>query len=116
MDYSPLNKVIIQDAYPSPNIAGEYKRLSESGIFSKIDLKADYYQILVEFWSIQITVFICEFGLYEYLSMSMGIKTAPALFQRFMETNFADFIQAKVIELYLDDAIVNTRRNNTKSR
>ena len=108
MDYSPLNKVIKQDAYSFPNIAEIYKRLSESGIFSKIDLKAAYHQIPVEFWSIQFTAFICEFGLYEYLSMPMGIKTAPAWFQRFMEATFADFIQAKVIEVYLDDTIVHT--------
>ena len=34
VDYSPLNKFIKQDAYPFPNIAEIYKRLSESGIFS----------------------------------------------------------------------------------
>ena len=108
VDYTPLNKVIKQDAYPFPNIAELYKRLSESGIFSKIDLKAAYHQIPVEFWSIQFTAFISEFGLYEYLSMPMGIKTAPAWFQRFMESTFADFICAKNLEVYLDDTIVHT--------
>ena len=51
---------------------------------------------------------ICEFGLYEYLSMPMGIKTAPAWFQRFMEATFADFICKKTLEVYLDDTIVHT--------
>ena len=40
--------------------------------------------------------------------MPMGIKIAPAGFQRFMEATFADFIKAKVIEVYLDDTIVHS--------
>ena len=40
--------------------------------------------------------------------MPMGIKTAPAWFQRFMEATFADFIEAKSLEVYLDDTIVHT--------
>ena len=115
VDYSPQNKVIKQDAYPFPNIAEIYKRLSESGVFSKIDLKAAYHQIPVEFWSIQFTAFICEFGLYEYVSMPMGIKTAPAWFQRFMEATFADFIKSKVVEVYLDDTIVHTLNMQQRS-
>ena len=40
--------------------------------------------------------------------MPMGINTAPAWFQRFMEATFADFIEAKSLELNLDDIIVHT--------
>ena len=66
------------DAYPLPNIAELYKRLIESGLFSKIDLKVVYHQIPVEFWFIQFTAFDSEFSLNEYISMPMGIKTALA--------------------------------------
>ena len=55
VDYTPLNAAIKMDAYPFPNIAELYKRLSESGLFSKIDLKAAYHQIPEELWSIQFT-------------------------------------------------------------
>ncbi len=54
------------------------------------------------------TAFTCESGLYEYLSMSMGIKNAPAWFQRFMEETFRDFIERKVLSIYLDDTILHT--------
>jgi hypothetical protein len=40
--------------------------------------------------------------------MPMGIKTAPAWFQRFIVETFQDFIDRNVLEIYLDDFIFNT--------
>ena len=40
--------------------------------------------------------------------MPMGIKTAPACFQRFIAETFNDFINRKVLQIYLDDFILNT--------
>jgi len=41
--------------------------------------------------------------------MPMGIKTAPACFQRFIVETFNEFIVHKVLQIYLDDFIVNIR-------
>ena len=38
----------------------------------------------------------------------MGIKTAPAWFQRFKVENFQDFIDRNVLQNYFDDFILNT--------
>jgi hypothetical protein len=40
--------------------------------------------------------------------MPMGIKTAPAWFQRFLVETFQDFIDRNVLQIYLDDFILNT--------
>ena len=40
--------------------------------------------------------------------MPMGIKNAPAWFQCFMEETFRDFIERKVLSIYLDDTILHT--------
>jgi hypothetical protein len=108
VDYKPLNKIIKSDNYPLPNIAEIYKKLAKSKVFSKIDLKAAYHQIPVEETSIKYTAFVCEFGVYEYTVMPMGIKTASAWFQRFIVETFQDFIDRNVLEIYLDDFILNT--------
>ena len=107
VDYKPLNKIIKSDN-SLPNIAEMYKKLAKSKYFSKIDLKAAYHQIPVEENSIKYTAFVCEFGVYEYTVMPMGIKTAPAWFQRFIVETFQDFIDRNVLEIYLDDFILNT--------
>ena len=77
VDYKPLNKVIKSDNYPLPNIANIYKKLAQAKLFSKIDLKSAYYQIPCEEESKKYTAFVCEFGIFEYNVMPMGIKTAP---------------------------------------
>ena len=41
--------------------------------------------------------------------MPVGIKTAPACFQRFIVETFNEFNDQKVLQIYLDDFNVNTR-------
>ncbi|CAF1154816.1 unnamed protein product [Brachionus calyciflorus] len=73
-----------------------------------MDIKSAYHQIPVEEESIKFTAFICEFRLYEYLCMPMGIKTAPAWFQRVIEDAFKELINRKLIDVYIDDSFIFT--------
>ena len=108
VDYKGLNQLIKDDNYPLPSIQDLYNKLAEADTFTKIDMKAAYHQIPVNPNSIAITAFICEFGIFEYLTMPMGIKTAPAWFQRFMENTLSKFITSNTQRAYLDDTIVFT--------
>ena len=108
VDYKPLNKVILVPQYPLPAVADLYASLAKSSFFSKIDMKAAYHQIPVHPDSIKYTAFICEFGLFEYLSMPMGISSAPGWFQRFIEGVLTKFIERQVLSVYLDDVILHT--------
>lgn len=108
VDYKPLNKLIKDDNYPLPSITDLYNKLAEADTFTKIDMKAAYHQIPVHPDSIEITAFVCEFGIFEYLSMPMGIKTAPAWFQRFIESALDKYIVNGTLGAYLDDTIVFT--------
>jgi hypothetical protein len=58
--------------------------------------------------SIIFTAFICEFGLFEYLDMPMGISGAPLWFQRFMEISLNVIIVRNVLLVYLDDFLLYT--------
>jgi hypothetical protein len=108
IDYTALNGAITDDNYPLPSIQELYNVLSKADTFSKIDLKSAYHQIPVHPESIAITGFICEFGTYVYLAMPMGIKTAPAHFQRCIELIFADLIARNVLRIYIDDLLLFT--------
>ena len=109
IDYKPLNKIIKNDNYPLPNISDINKQLAKTNYFSKIDLKSAYYQIECDEQSKKYTAIVCEFGIFEYNVMPIRIKTAPACFQRFIVETFNEFIDQKVLQIYLDDFIVNTR-------
>jgi len=108
IDYTALNGAITDDIYPLPSILELYNVLSKADTFSKIDLKSAYHQIPVHPESIAITGFICEFGTYVYLAKPMGIKTAPAHFQRCIELIFADLIAIKVLRIYIGDLLLFT--------
>jgi hypothetical protein len=106
VDYKALNKVIANDCYGMTNINQLYQALSKSTVKSKIDFKMAFHQIPVHPNSIEITGFVCEFGTYEWLGMPMGIRTAPAWFQRFMNNIFEKFIHDNCLRIYLDDNIL----------
>ena len=111
IDYRRLNSVTVKDAYPLPNINGLFARLSSACIFSKIDLSSGYYQIRMDRNSTKYTAFGCEFGLYEYRVMPMGLCNACATFQRAMNQIFADYIGHFVL-IYLDDILVYSSNLN----
>ena len=106
VDYSHINKIIKMDRYPLTSVAELYSKLGKAKICSKIDLKAAYHQIPMHSNSIEVTAFICEFGLFEYLSVPMGISSAPAWFQRFINGVLRDFLVKDTLGVDLDDIIL----------
>lgn len=116
VDYKELNKVIKDDNYPIPSISDMYNKITESDTFTKADLKSAFHQIPVHKDSIEFTAFICEYGVFEYVSMPMGIKTAPACFQRFIEKTLKKFIDNGTLGVFFDDTIIhsNSKKNGLK--
>jgi len=105
IDYKPINKRTIKDAFPLPNIAYNLALLRQAKVFSKIDLMHGYNQNPLHKFSRAYTAFICEYGLFEFTRMPMGLTNATATFQRLMNVIFADVIGIFVI-IYLDDIFI----------
>ena len=51
------------------------------------------------------TAFVTPMGLLEYTRMPMGLSSAPATFQRVMQSTMSDFI-FQFLLVYLDDLLV----------
>ena len=47
VDYRPLNAVTIKNKYPLPRINILFDQLSKAKVFSKIDLRSRYHQIMI---------------------------------------------------------------------
>ena len=108
VDYSSLNTVIQFDPYPMPATKTIFMELTKSRWFSKFDFLKAYHQYPTAKDSIKYTAFVCEFGLYKYTCMPMGICTAAAWFQRCIDHALEDFLVRGHLYVYLDDVILHT--------
>ena len=105
IDFRALNNVTIKDVYPIPNMEDVLDSLGNAMWFSKIDLKSGYWQIVVEPSDRHKTAFITREGLFEFVVMPFGLTSAPATFQRLMDTLLHDLLWHSVM-VYLDDIII----------
>jgi hypothetical protein len=88
INYKRLNDNTVDNAYNISNKQEWINRIQGSKYFSKFDLKTGFWQVKMEEESIPWTAFTCPQGHYEWLVMPLGLKNAPALFQRKMQNFF----------------------------
>ncbi len=74
-------------------------------IFSSLDLLSGYQQVPLAAESREITAFSTPSDHSGWLRMPFGLKTAPIIFQRMINTLFSDMI-GKEVYAYFDDLII----------
>ena len=103
IDYRLVNKVVVKDSFPLPNINNMLSTMKQSKYFSSMDLMSGYHQIAVRESDIPITAFCTPTHLYEFLVLPFGITTGPASFARALTENLKlDRDRAKV---FFDDIL-----------
>lgn len=107
-DFRKINEVTVGDAFPLPNITEILDQLGNSKYFSKLDLSQGFYQIPIDEESKKLTAFSTGTQHYEYNRMVMGMKTAPATFQRLMNSVLMG-LQGLKCFVYLDDIVIYGR-------
>jgi hypothetical protein len=108
VDYRPLNAVTMKNKYPFPRIDLLFDHLIGAQVFSKIDLRSGYHQIMIREEDIPKTAFSTRYSLYEYLLMSFGLTNAPAHFMYLMNSVFMEELD-KFSVVFIDDILVFSR-------
>nr|WNH14473.1 reverse transcriptase [Physostegia virginiana caulimovirus 1] len=104
INYKDLNKVTIGDSHNLPNKDELLALIRGKAIFSSFDCKSGFWQVLLDEESKHLTAFTCPQGHYEWNVVPFGLKQAPSIFQRHMQTAFNIF--EKFCCVYVDDILV----------
>jgi len=104
VDFRRLNDLTIGDFYPLPNLTDILDQLGNVKYFSTLDLMSGY-QIAIDEKDKNKTAFFIPYGHYEFNRMPLGLKNAPAIFQRLMNAVLAG-IQGIRCLVYLDDIVI----------
>ena len=105
VDYRQLNKLTIKNKYTLPRIDDLMDQLHGASVFSKIDLRSGYHQILVKAEDVEKTAFRSIYGHYEYVVMSFSVTNAPALFMVYMNRIFRPFLD-KFVVVFIDNILI----------
>jgi hypothetical protein len=105
VDYRKLNAKTVGDAYPLPDITEILDQLGQAKYFSCLDLAMGYHQIDMDPRDVDKTAFSTKEGHWAYRRMPFGLKTAPATFQRLMNTALSGLTGTRCF-IFLDDIII----------
>ena len=109
IDFWEINKNTIADRYPLPLIAGQIARLQKAKYFISLDMANEFHQIPIHPNSTEYTAFVIPDGQYEYITMPLGLKNAPSVFQRTILMALGDLAYSYVV-VYLDDVLIIATR------
>jgi hypothetical protein len=108
IDFRQLNKVTVKNKYPLLRIDDLFDQLKGAKIFSKIDLRSGYHQVIIKYEDINKIVFRTRYGHYEFTVVPFGLSNAPIVFMSLMNGVFKDHLD-KFVTVFLDDILVYSR-------
>ena len=98
-----LNRAASVESYPIPHIEDLLASFGNAKVFSKLDVSHAYQQLEFDDDSKYFVTITTHKGLYKYNRLPFGVASAPAIFQRTMETLLRDVGNVCV---YIDDILV----------
>ena len=104
-DYRYVNEWTEADAHPMPLIDELVQKRSSDKIFTIIDMKKGFHQLILHPDDRKITAVNVGGKRYQWRVMPMGIKNGPAIFQKFMDGVLGDI---ECCSCYVDDIIIGS--------
>ena len=103
IDPKDLNKTVRCENYPISTVEKVIASMPDAKLFLVIDAKSGFLQIKLNYESSLLATFNTPIGRYHWLRLPFGIKSAPEMIQRIMDTMLEHIECARAI---MDDIIV----------
>ena len=113
VDMRQANKAVQRERFPMPNIELTLEQMNGAKVFSRLDLRSSFHQILLDKGSRYITTFACHNGLYRFKRLFFGINSAPETHQRIIQHISQDIPGCKNIA---DDIIIFAQNQEEHSK
>lgn len=102
IDYSQtINRFTLLDAFPLPRISVMLNKMAQYRVFSTIDLRSAYHQVLLKKEDKPHTAFEARGDLYQFTRLPFGVTNGLACFER--EMKFVDENDLEASFPYLDN-------------
>ena len=98
-----VNRASKLNSYPLPRIEDLFTAMTGGEKFTKLDLQHAYQQLVLDDESKPYTVINTHKGLFQYNRLPFGISSAPAIFQRTMDSLMQGLPHVAV---YVDDILL----------
>ena len=98
-----LNPAMDVDKYPLPRVEDMFATLAGGKHFTHLDLADAYQQLILDEDSRKFVTINTHRGLYRYKRLPFGVASAPAVFQRTMDTILQGL---DGVVCYIDDVLV----------
>ncbi|GJX46173.1 putative reverse transcriptase domain-containing protein [Tanacetum coccineum] len=108
INYHELNKLIVKNHYPLLRIYDLFDQLQGSSVYSKIDLRSGYHQLIVREDDIPKMEFRTRYGHYEFQVMPFGLTNAPAVFMDLMNRVCKSYLD-KFMIVFIDDILIYSK-------
>ena len=105
INYHRLNEKIVNNRSPLPLLEELFGLLRSAKVFSKIDLRSGFWQMLVKPKDVNKPIFKTRWGIYEFLVMPFGVTNAPTQFMNMMNAFLGEYLN-KFVFVFFNDVLI----------